>query len=73
MIAASTGLSVGAVTNVINEFKRGLGCAVVGDLMELGVTFKKVGITPAQCALGFRVAMMISKLGVKEDKDFRCL
>ena len=36
-------------------------------MRELGVTFRKVGITPAQCALGFRIAMMISKLGVKKD------
>jgi hypothetical protein len=39
-------------------------------LRELGVTFRKVGITPAQCALGFRVAMMIlAKLGVKEEEE----
>src|SRR5919198_1840554 len=69
MIAANNGLSAGAVTNIVNEWRRGLGSAVVDDLRELGVTFRKVGITPAQCALGFRVAMMIiAKLGVKEEE-----
>src|SRR5919197_1142515 len=69
MIAANSGLSAGAVTNVVNDFRRGLGSAVVDDLRDLGVTFRKVGITPAQCALGFRVAMMIvAKLGVKEEE-----
>jgi hypothetical protein len=69
MIAANNGLSAGAVTNVVNDFRRGLGYAVVDDLRELGVTFRKVGITPAQCALGFRVAMIIvAKLGVKEEE-----
>ena len=33
----------------------------------LVVTLKKIGISPAQCAVGFRVAMMMNTLGVKED------
>jgi hypothetical protein len=33
----------------------------------LAVTLKKVGITPAQCAVGFRVAMMMNRLGINED------
>jgi hypothetical protein len=70
MIAANNGLSAGAVTNIVNDFRRGLGSAVVDDLRDLGVTFRKVGITPAQCALGFRVAMMmVAKLGVKEEEE----
>ena len=61
-IAANNGLSAGAVTNVVNEWRRGLGATVIDDLRELGVTFRKAGITPAQCALGFRTTMLISKL-----------
>jgi hypothetical protein len=38
-------------------------------LRELAVTLNKIGITPAQCALGFRAAMTMNRLGVKED-DF---
>jgi hypothetical protein len=30
---------------------------------------KKVGITAAQCALGFRAAMIMNKIGVMEDHD----
>src|ERR671933_463409 len=67
-IAGNNGVSAGAVTNVINEWRTGLGAAMIDDLRELGVTFRKVGITPAQCALGFRTAMLISKLGVKEEE-----
>src|SRR3954453_20482797 len=70
LLTANTGGSAGAVTNVVNEWRRGLGSAIIiDDLRELGVTFRKVGITPAQCALGFRIAMMISKLGVKKEDD----
>jgi hypothetical protein len=65
LIAANNGLSAGAVTNIVNEWRRGLDFAIVDDLRELGVTFRKVGITPLQCALGFRVAMIIVKLGIK--------
>src|SRR5919205_2054003 len=68
LIAANNGLSAGAVTNVVNDFRRGLGSAVIDDLRELGVTFRKVGITPSQCALGFRTSMLISKSGVKEEE-----
>lgn len=69
LIATNNGLSAGAVTNVVNEWRRGVGSAIIDDLRELGVTFRKVGITPAQCALGFRIAMMIAKLGVKKEDN----
>ncbi|MDQ3902035.1 MAG: hypothetical protein M3247_00070 [Thermoproteota archaeon] len=46
-IAGNNGLSAGAVTNMINEWRRGLGSAVIDDLRELGVIFRKAGITPA--------------------------
>jgi polyhydroxyalkanoate synthesis regulator phasin len=61
-------LSAGSVTNIVNEWRKGLGAVVIDDLRELGVTFRNVGITPSQCALGFRTAMLISKLGVKEEQ-----
>jgi hypothetical protein len=66
-IAANNGLSAGAVTNIVNEWRQGLGIYVADELRELATVFKKIGITPAQCAIGFRVAMTMIKLGVKED------
>jgi regulator of replication initiation timing len=67
-IADESGLSAGAVTNVVNKWKQEIGLANAVDLRELAVTLKKIGISPAQCATGFRVAMMINRLGVREDK-----
>ena len=67
-IAAENDLSAGAVTNLVNEWRRGLGFAIADDLRELAVTMKKVGITAAQCASGFRAAMIVNKIGVKEDE-----
>ena len=65
-IAAENGLSAGAVTNLVNEWSRGLGFAIADDLRELAVTMKKVGITAPQCASGFRAAMIMNKIGIKE-------
>jgi cell division protein FtsB len=66
-IAVDNGLSAGAVTNIVNEWRQALGFSIVDALRELALTLKRIGITPAQCAVGFRVAMMMNKLGVKED------
>ena len=66
-IAAENGLSSGAVTNIISEWKQALGVPVADDLRELAVTLNKVGISAAQCASGFRVAAIMLKMGVKED------
>ena len=66
IIALDTGLSTGAVTNIISQWRRGLSYPLADDLRELAVTFKKVGITATQCALGFRLAMILTKFGVNE-------
>jgi predicted nucleic acid-binding Zn-ribbon protein len=68
-IAMDTGLSAGAVTNIINEWRQGLGYPLADELRELATTFKKIGITASQCALGFRLATIMIKLGVDE-KEF---
>ncbi|MGB6528482.1 MAG: helix-turn-helix domain-containing protein [Candidatus Nitrosopolaris sp.] len=66
-IAAENGVSSGAVTNIVNEWRYTLGFAVADELRELAVTMRKVGITAAQCALGFRLATVMLRIGVKED------
>src|SRR3954464_567906 len=68
-IASDNGLSDGAVTNIVNEWKHNLGFSLADDLRELAVTMRRVGITASQCALGSRVAMIMLNMGVKED-DF---
>lgn len=68
-ISANSGLSAGAVTNIVNEWKQALGFAIADELRELAITLKNIGITPVQCAIGFRIGMIMNRLGVKED-DF---
>ncbi|MGB6594689.1 MAG: hypothetical protein WBE68_24565 [Candidatus Nitrosopolaris sp.] len=64
-IAAENGS--GAVTNIVNQWRHSLGFAAADELRELAVTMKKVGITAAQCAFGFRVATLMLRVGVDED------
>ena len=66
-IADNSGLSAGAVTNIVNDWKERLGFALADELRELAVTLNKIGITPVQCAIGSRVATMMNRLGVKEE------
>jgi hypothetical protein len=66
-IAYNNSLSAGAVTNIVNEWRRGLGLYIADELRELATTLRKLGITPAQCALGSRTAMIMINLGVKEN------
>ncbi len=68
LIALDTGLSSGAVTNIINEWRKGLGYPIADELRELATTLKKIGITATQCAVGFRLATIIIKLGIDEEK-----
>jgi len=68
-IAVNSGLSSGAVTNIVEQWKANLGFAKAEEIRELGIALRMVGITPAQCALGFRVGTTMMKLGVKDD-DF---
>jgi hypothetical protein len=58
-IAVDNGLGAGTVTNIVNEWRQDLGFHLADSLRELAVTLGKIGISPAQCALGFRVTMML--------------
>ena len=49
-IAGDNGLSAGAVTNIVNEWRDALGFSA-DELRELAVTLRKIGITAAQCEL----------------------
>jgi hypothetical protein len=68
VIALDYGLGAGTVTNTVKEWRRGLGVPTADEFRELATSFRKLGITPARCALGFRVAMIMKRLGVKEDE-----
>jgi hypothetical protein len=66
-IAVNNGLGAGSVTNIVNEWRAGLGSPTADTLRELAVTLRRLGISAAQCALGFRLATLMLRIGVKED------
>jgi prefoldin subunit 5 len=66
-IAAQNSLSTGAVTNIVNEWRQSLGFKAANELRGFATTLKNIGITASQCALGFRVATTLSRIGVNED------
>lgn len=66
-IAADYGLSAGSVTNIVNDWRAAVGLPTADALRELGITLKRLGITPAECALGSRIATLMHRIGVKED------
>jgi hypothetical protein len=75
-IAGDNGLGAGSVTNIVNEWRAALGSPTADALRDLAVTLRRVGITAAQCALGFRIATLMLRIGVKEELRvfyFRCL
>jgi hypothetical protein len=67
-IALGNGLSAGAVTNIVNEWRQAIDFPVADELRELAVTLKKIGITPGECAIGCRASMMLNRLGVGNDQ-----
>ena len=66
-IAGHNGLSAGSVTNIVNEWRQALGFSSADELRDLAVALRNIGITAVQCAVGCRVAMMMNRLGIKED------
>jgi hypothetical protein len=67
-IALGNGLSAGAVTNIVNEWRQAIDFPVADELRELAVTLKKIGITPGECAIGCRASMMLNRVGVGNDQ-----
>jgi hypothetical protein len=67
-VAADMGISPGAVSNIVSQWKNNVGSYEADELRSFAVTLRKIGITPLECAASSRVAMILKKLGVSEDK-----
>ena len=59
-IAKANNISTGAVSNIAKEYEERLGRDVLYGLREIGILLKREGITPAQCAIGFRIMKMFT-------------
>jgi hypothetical protein len=67
-ISLNYGISAGAVSNVVEEWRLRLGRSELDSLRELVVEWRKSGITTAECALGFRIVNVLRSFGTKEDQ-----
>jgi hypothetical protein len=67
-IALEFGISAGAVTNIVNEWRQVIDFPVADELRELAVNLRKIGITPGECAIGCRVSRLMNKLGIGNDQ-----
>jgi hypothetical protein len=66
-IARDNMVSTGAVSNMVTKWRDDLTVCDGDALRELGITFRKLGITAPQGAIGFRLASILKDLGVDED------
>lgn len=67
-ISLNNGISTGAVSNVVEEWRLRLGRSEIDSLRGLVEEWRKSGISAAECALGFRIVNMLRILGTKEDQ-----
>jgi hypothetical protein len=66
-IAIDCGLSNGAVTSIVDAWRQAKGLELADLIRAIGVSLRKLGMTPAQCATGFRIHSMIGRIGLDEN------
>lgn len=63
-IALECQISAGAVSSIVDEWSHSVGRELANLLRDLAVTLRKLGMSPAQCALGLRIVNLIDKMGL---------
>ena len=66
-ISSRNRISTGAVSNIIEEWRTDLANYDIDALRALSLSLKNFKLTPEKSAAGFRVAMMMLKIGVTEE------
>ena len=64
IIAQDNNISTGAVSNITNDWSIALGKPEADALRELAKSLNIIGLTPAQCAIGFRTMKLLSAQGI---------
>jgi len=60
IIAQDNNISTGAVSNITNEWSMAIGKSEADAFRELAKAMNTAGLTPAQCAIGFRTIKLLS-------------
>jgi hypothetical protein len=66
-ISSRNKISTGAVSNIIQEWHTNLANYDIDALRDLSLSLNNFKLTPGKSAAGFRVAMMMQKIGITED------
>ena len=67
IIAQDNNISAGAVSNIINNWSIALGKPEADALRELAKVLNSAGLTPAQCAIGFRTMTLLREQNIDAD------
>lgn len=65
-ITIECGISGGAISSIVDEWRHSVGLDVATVLRDIAVTLKKLGMSPAQCAIGLRIGNLIDKMGLDD-------
>lgn len=57
-------MACGAVSNIVKKWEDRIGKDVMRGLRDIGALLKREGLSPAQCAIGFRIMKMFADQGV---------
>lgn len=69
-ISTRYGISTGAISNVVEEWRSRLGRSELDSLREFVLEWRRSGITAAECALGMRIITLLRSVGIKEDQIY---
>ena len=67
MIAENNNISAGAISNIINDWSIALGKPEADAFRELAKALNAAGLTPAQCAIGFRTMTLLNEQNIDAD------
>ena len=65
-ISSECGISTGAVSSIVDAWKRSTGLEVASLIRDIGVTLRSLGISPSQCATGLRISKLVERMGLDE-------
>jgi len=68
-IAIQNSTSTGNVSHILRDFKKNVGESSVDETIEFARMVRKSGITMDQCLEGYRMYMLMDKLGFNPDND----
>lgn len=68
-IAAICRISQGAVSGIIDEWKRSVGVTLAEQQRDLFTAMNRQGISVVECAQGFRIAKILKNMGVEADRE----